>query len=245
MGRTNLLSKLITKRIRQRYESDEEQSKLEKRFTLAAIFCLLVPTAFSLFGIIYLLIKDALATPGGTTMVSMLGIALGGLLFLTIVLLVVPLQASKAKDRRKLKKRIKELTAGEDNDNLGEQRIALASAAFRAVPGIVRQTPGSTQQKVVVSPIVQQAITQAGFAPEDLLYQGAIIGEACAICKLALEKTDEIWRCPYCQKLFHKEHLLMWLKQHQNCPVCHGNLLLQVEGNQAPTSHGSTMTNTY
>ncbi|NVM03452.1 MAG: hypothetical protein HWN67_14080 [Candidatus Helarchaeota archaeon] len=42
----------------------------------------------------------------------------------------------------------------------------------------------------------------------------------CSICLLKIGSTEEVLRCPYCNSLAHKSHLLEWLKIKGVCPVC-------------------------
>ena len=46
----------------------------------------------------------------------------------------------------------------------------------------------------------------------------------CAICKLPIRKGQEISICPYCESIFHKEHLSDWLELADDCPVCNTKL---------------------
>jgi uncharacterized membrane protein len=42
----------------------------------------------------------------------------------------------------------------------------------------------------------------------------------CAICKLGLKNEMQALQCPFCKSIFHITHLLTWMYEHQNCPVC-------------------------
>lgn len=53
-----------------------------------------------------------------------------------------------------------------------------------------------------------------------LEYEGDIEGEICAICKLELRSEQTIVQCPFCEYLFHKDHLIKWLQNNKDCPVC-------------------------
>ncbi len=46
----------------------------------------------------------------------------------------------------------------------------------------------------------------------------------CSICKLSIDENKEILVCPDCKSPFHKEHLIDWLSEHTDCPIC-GTLL--------------------
>lgn len=63
----------------------------------------------------------------------------------------------------------------------------------------------------------------------ELEYIGEIKGQKCAICKLILEEDDEIVFCPECETLFHEEHLLDWLTDHNDCPVCGRDFIQEIE----------------
>ena len=58
---------------------------------------------------------------------------------------------------------------------------------------------------------------------EELVFTGELKKEKCSICKLRLKQSDEILQCPQCESLFHKEHLVRWLKEIPECPVCENN----------------------
>lgn len=55
---------------------------------------------------------------------------------------------------------------------------------------------------------------------EELKFTGEVKGQRCAICKLALDKRDEVLACFHCGSMFHKEHLFGWLIEIPECPVC-------------------------
>jgi len=42
----------------------------------------------------------------------------------------------------------------------------------------------------------------------------------CMVCKLTFKRKGKILQCPVCESLYHKEHLLAWIRVHKNCPVC-------------------------
>jgi hypothetical protein len=54
--------------------------------------------------------------------------------------------------------------------------------------------------------------------------------DICMVCKLFLKKGDDILQCPVCERLYHKNHLLEWIRKHNNCPVC-SQQLYEVEKN--------------
>lgn len=51
----------------------------------------------------------------------------------------------------------------------------------------------------------------------------------CMICKLQFKNKDTILQCPVCESLYHKEHLIEWIRVHKNCPVCSQKLYETVE----------------
>ena len=46
----------------------------------------------------------------------------------------------------------------------------------------------------------------------------------CLICKLPIRKGQAFSICPYCESVFHKEHLSDWLVIADDCPVCNAKL---------------------
>ncbi|MHA1837794.1 MAG: hypothetical protein ACTSVH_07465 [Candidatus Heimdallarchaeota archaeon] len=42
----------------------------------------------------------------------------------------------------------------------------------------------------------------------------------CGVCKLEIKAGQEICKCEGCLWLFHREHLIKWLVDHEKCPVC-------------------------
>ncbi|MFW9923796.1 MAG: RING finger protein [Candidatus Thorarchaeota archaeon] len=42
----------------------------------------------------------------------------------------------------------------------------------------------------------------------------------CMICKLSFQERQVIFECPYCNSLFHLDHILDWLSNKDTCPVC-------------------------
>lgn len=47
----------------------------------------------------------------------------------------------------------------------------------------------------------------------------------CSICLLDLEEKTQVVQCLKCDKLFHKEHFMEWLRENEVCPKCK-NLIL-------------------
>ncbi|CAP38614.1 Protein CBG21954 [Caenorhabditis briggsae] len=47
----------------------------------------------------------------------------------------------------------------------------------------------------------------------------------CLICEKSIEsEKDQIIRCPLCKRRFHSKCAIDWLKEHQQCPACNGDL---------------------
>jgi hypothetical protein len=46
----------------------------------------------------------------------------------------------------------------------------------------------------------------------------------CVICRRSIENTEEKVTCPSCLNIFHRTHLLEWLKVFNQCPMCHERL---------------------
>ena len=65
-----------------------------------------------------------------------------------------------------------------------------------------------------------------GFKESALIYTGSLINKCCVICKLDLRKRQEVWKCPYCVALFHKEHFKDWISNNSYCPVCQGRITI-------------------
>lgn len=52
--------------------------------------------------------------------------------------------------------------------------------------------------------------------------------EKCTVCKLIIEKDQEIVRCPYCNGLAHKDHILEYVKVKGRCPSCRNALRKEI-----------------
>ena len=42
----------------------------------------------------------------------------------------------------------------------------------------------------------------------------------CCICRRNIINTEEIVVCPFCQTIYHRLHLSLWLKIRKKCPIC-------------------------
>jgi len=49
--------------------------------------------------------------------------------------------------------------------------------------------------------------------------------ETCSICTLLFEEKARVIQCLICEKLYHEEHFIEWIKENENCPYCK-NLIL-------------------
>jgi hypothetical protein len=58
------------------------------------------------------------------------------------------------------------------------------------------------------------------FQAKDIQYTGEIKGKKCPICKLEINKKQDVLGCPNCQTPFHYGHLFIWLQAKNSCPVC-------------------------
>ncbi|TFF84007.1 hypothetical protein EU523_01910 [Candidatus Heimdallarchaeota archaeon] len=64
---------------------------------------------------------------------------------------------------------------------------------------------------------------------EHLIYNGEEkSGQTCGICKLNIKKGALKLQCPSCKTLFHSRHLVDWLKDHKECPICKEKLIDEI-----------------
>lgn len=49
--------------------------------------------------------------------------------------------------------------------------------------------------------------------------------ETCSVCGLIFKEIARVVQCSICEKLYHEEHFIEWLKENENCPYCR-NLIL-------------------
>jgi hypothetical protein len=54
-------------------------------------------------------------------------------------------------------------------------------------------------------------------------------GDLCMVCKLKLNEKNDVVQCPICESLYHKNHLMEWIKVKKTCPVCSQELLIHKE----------------
>jgi hypothetical protein len=48
----------------------------------------------------------------------------------------------------------------------------------------------------------------------------SLIGQRCMVCDLPVKRGEELVRCPHCNNIAHKTHMLEWLHVRGTCPVC-------------------------
>jgi len=58
------------------------------------------------------------------------------------------------------------------------------------------------------------------YKARQIQYSGEIKGKKCPICKLEIDKKDDVLGCPKCLTPFHYDHLFIWLQAKNSCPVC-------------------------
>jgi hypothetical protein len=62
------------------------------------------------------------------------------------------------------------------------------------------------------------------------------VDHACPICLGGYKKGDMLSASKHCPHLFHKDCILEWLEQHDECPLCRVKMITDNEMNQAATS---------
>ncbi|MHA1972038.1 MAG: RING finger protein [Candidatus Hodarchaeales archaeon] len=50
--------------------------------------------------------------------------------------------------------------------------------------------------------------------------------DQCVICRHAIRDSEEKITCDVCHNVFHRNHLLEWLKVFGDCPICHNRMTL-------------------
>jgi len=60
---------------------------------------------------------------------------------------------------------------------------------------------------------ISKTLTEINFPNEDSQ-------RTCSICKLEIKPHHTALKCPNCNHIFHKEHLLLWFKSTCLCPIC-------------------------
>lgn len=58
------------------------------------------------------------------------------------------------------------------------------------------------------------------FIPHPMIYDGKLEDSTCMICRAAVNKGDEIFQCPHCEHIFHKDHFIKWVSTKHKCPIC-------------------------
>jgi hypothetical protein len=62
------------------------------------------------------------------------------------------------------------------------------------------------------------------------------VGHACPICLGGYKKGDMLSASKHCPHMFHKDCILEWLEQHNECPMCRVKMITDNEMNKAATS---------
>ncbi|PIC43749.1 hypothetical protein B9Z55_004369 [Caenorhabditis nigoni] len=75
---------------------------------------------------------------------------------------------------------------------------------------------------------LSQKLAQTKLSIDDGNYSNACTSQQkiqCLICEKSIESgEDQIIRCPLCKRRFHSKCAINWLKEHQQCPACNGEL---------------------
>ncbi|PIC43732.1 hypothetical protein B9Z55_004359 [Caenorhabditis nigoni] len=73
-----------------------------------------------------------------------------------------------------------------------------------------------------------EKLTQSKLSIDDVNYSNACTSQQnvqCLICEKSMESgVDQIIRCPLCKRRFYEKCAINWIKDHQQCPVCNGDL---------------------
>ena len=84
-----------------------------------------------------------------------------------------------------------------------------------------KKQPNQTESNNNQSDSLSYRIGSSSVFNIDLIaYSGELIQDNCSICKLQLREDQKLSHCPYCNSLFHEEHMEEWMKYNQDCPVC-------------------------
>lgn len=102
-----------------------------------------------------------------------------------------------------------------------EKIIKEEKAAARQNIASTRQQRISEQTDNILGVRTRSASKSTGKVSIDsLIYTGKPGSQTCGICKLTFREDQSICTCPYCESLFHKNHLEEWLISDKDCPVC-------------------------
>ncbi len=106
-----------------------------------------------------------------------------------------------------------------------EKIIKEEKAASRQNRSITRQQRASEQSHSTTGVRTRNLHKSVESVSLDtLIFTGKTEGEKCNICKLTCTEDQLICTCPFCESLFHKNHLEDWLIQNKDCPVCSRDL---------------------
>ncbi len=54
------------------------------------------------------------------------------------------------------------------------------------------------------------------------------LDESCMLCRKKIKAGEVYLKCPYCQNIYHRSHLLEWIKVKGTCPVCKHKLTAEM-----------------
>ena len=100
--------------------------------------------------------------------------------------------------------------------------------------------PSTTPSQPEVRPDVEQILPRISREQQEKLSQPVIsekplaepgkaqgprmastdLEEVCMLCRKKIKAGEVYLKCPYCQNIFHRTHLLEWIKVKATCPVC-------------------------
>jgi len=116
---------------------------------------------------------------------------------------------------RKRRKQIRK--AGLDQLEEGEEALSPEELEERINARLASRQ--STERRLPVIEILNEPPSNETIL-QKMMFNGFRKGKTCAICKLDIRKRQKIVQCPYCQNLFHYDHLKDWFKNNKDCPVC-------------------------
>lgn len=93
--------------------------------------------------------------------------------------------------------------------NRSSTRQQRASEQSHSSTGVRTRSLGKTAEKVNA---------------DALIFTGETDSQKCGICKLTCSLDQLLCICPFCESLFHKNHLEEWLSRDKDCPVCSRDL---------------------
>ena len=106
-----------------------------------------------------------------------------------------------------------------------------------ALDRIITMLMESNQQAAGAPPASQNALDELERKKVDASMLGSEGHAECTICITEVELNEEVLLLP-CKHWFHEECVVMWLKQHNTCPVCR-NPVVQKDSGSADRSSNS------